>query len=87
MSEETLGEGQEELLEIGPHRIVLKTQLDEDQLAPIFDDEWTASMVWEASVLLSLYLQENNGSWQPQDKRVIELGSGWCVTVIFFSCK
>jgi hypothetical protein len=32
-------------VEVGEHSIVLKQQLDEGQLAPIFDDEWTASMV------------------------------------------
>jgi hypothetical protein len=68
-----------EVVEIGSHRIQLQTQLDEDKLAPIFDDEWTASMVWEASVLLSSYLQGelDKGQWQPSGKSVIELGSGW----------
>jgi hypothetical protein len=65
-------------VDVGEHSIVLKQQLDEDQLAPIFDDEWTASMVWEASYVLSCFLDRGvKDIWQPGGKSVIELGSGW----------
>ena len=32
-------------VEVGSNSVILKQRLDESQLAPIFDDEWTASMV------------------------------------------
>ena len=62
-------------IQIGTGSYELRQDLDFEHFSPIFSDAWTGTEVWEASILLSQYIDQER--IELAGKRVIELGSGW----------